>query len=107
MRNYTKIREFKPVLFDMGKRIGSLKIFDRLKTVLGVIALIIVIALYLVWTLIVIFFTVLMWVVVNVLNIGLIIPMFIYWILTGKDYIWRVEDYVNEKTGIFNDFYDK
>lgn len=45
------------------------------------------------------------WLLVNTLDLCLIIPMFIVWIIIGKNYIFKLEGWINDKTGFFNKMY--
>ena len=47
------------------------------------------------------------WFLLNTIDLVLIIPLFVAWIFTGKNLIFRMEWWVNEKTGFFEDMYEK
>lgn len=47
------------------------------------------------------------WFLLNTIDLILIIPLFVVWIFTGKNYIMNLEHWVNEKTGFFEDMYEK
>lgn len=47
------------------------------------------------------------WFLLNTIDLVLIIPLFVVWIFTGKNLIFRLEWWVNEKTGFFEDMYEK
>ena len=79
------------------------RIFD---VILFIVALIYVLFMDLTW-LIRAFLTVALWLIVNSIDVVLIIPLFFVWIITGKNYIYNLEYWINEKTGIFNIMYEK
>ena len=51
--------------------------------------------------------TLVLWLIVNVIDVVLIIPLSFVWIISGKNYIYNLEYWINEKTGIFNIMYEK
>jgi hypothetical protein len=74
--------------------------------ILFIVALIYVLFMDLTW-LIRKFLTVALWFILNTIDLVLIIPLGLVWLFTGKNYIYKLEYWVNEKTGIFNSMYEK
>jgi hypothetical protein len=74
--------------------------------ILFIVALIYVLVMDVAW-LIRAIFTVALWLTLNTIDLVLIIPLGLVWVITGKNYIYNLEYWVNEKTGIFNIIYEK
>lgn len=78
-------------------------IWIRLAHIVGVIGIIIFGILWIAK----IFLQTTCWFLLNTIDLVLIIPLFIVWIFTGKNYIMNLEHWVNEKTGFFEDMHEK
>ena len=44
-------------------------------------------------------------VLIGFIDLILVIPFFIVWIFTGRNFIFKLEDWIHNKTGIFEDLY--
>lgn len=84
-------------------KICACGIWIRLAHIVGVIGIIIFGILWIVKM----FLQTICWFLLNTIDLVLIIPLFIVWIFTGKNYIMNLEYWVNEKTGFFEDMYEK
>lgn len=53
------------------------------------------------------FLVTIVWIIVNTLELCLLIPFFFIWLLTGKFYGYKIENWINDRTGFFNSMYVK
>lgn len=87
------------------KKIYAWGIWERLAMVVCVIGCVIgIIFLAMLW-IAKKFLQVISWFLLNAIDLILIIPLFVVWIFTGKNLMFRLESWINEKTGFFEDLY--
>lgn len=92
MAEYNQVDSwFKPIINNILKRLGFVFYLTIFVCVLPIV-----------YT----FLQTICWLIINTLELLLIIPFFIIWLLTGTFYGYRLQDWINDRTGLFNSMYD-